>query len=98
MGAGTRFGMYQAIWDKITAMYPGASGNRPNLCPHDPFGNDAETPDLMLFIEVLMAGILLLGVRFIRKTQINHETPIFANNGAPALRAGAPLLVNVSVS
>ena len=38
----------------------------------------------MLFIEVLIAGILMLDVRFVRKTQINHETPIFANNGAPA--------------
>ena len=31
--------------------------------------------------EILIAGILMLGVRFIRKTPINHETPIFANNG-----------------
>ena len=67
-------------------------------CPHDPYGNDAETPDSRLFIEVLIAGILMLDVRFTRKTQINHETLTFANNGAPALRAGAPLLVNVSVS
>ena len=39
---------------------------------------DAQTPDSMLFIEVLIAGILMLDVRFIRKTQINHETPILS--------------------
>ena len=47
MGAGTWFGMYQAIWDRITAMYPEGLGNRPKPCPHDPFGNDADTPDSM---------------------------------------------------
>ena len=77
MVAGTWFGMYQAIWDRITAMYPEGLGNRLKPCPHDPFGNDAETPDSMLFIEVLIAGIIMLGVRFIRKTQINHETLTF---------------------
>ena len=60
--------------------------------------NDAQTPDSMLFIEVLIAGILMLGVRFIRKTQINHETLTFTNNGAPARSAGAPLLANIGVS
>ena len=79
-------------------MYPEGLGNRPKPCPHDPFGNDAEIPDSMLFIEVLIAGIIMLGVRFIRKTQVNHETLTFTDNGAPARSAGAPLLVNVSVS
>ena len=59
---------------------------------------DAHTPDSMLFIEVLIAGILMLEVRLIRKTQINHETLTFTNNGAPARSAGAPLLANIGVS
>ena len=67
-------------------------------CPTYHSRIDAQTPDSMLFIEVLIAGILMLGVRFIRKTQINHETLTFTNNGAPPRSAGAPLLVNVSVS
>ena len=59
---------------------------------------DAQTPDSMLFITVLIAGVLMLGVRFTRKTQINHETLTFTNNGGPARSTAPPLLVNVSVS
>ena len=43
---------------------------------------DAQTLDSMLFIEVLIAGILMLDVRFIRKTQINHETLTSFRNGS----------------
>ena len=61
-------------------------------------GIDAQTPDSMLFIEILIAGILMLVARFIRKTPINHETTTFTNKGAPARSAGAPLLANIGVS
>lgn len=38
----------------------------------------------MLFIQVFIAGIIMLSVKFTRKTQINHEAPTFVNNWGPA--------------
>ena len=81
MGAGTWPCMYKAIPAKIDAMYPGSIPKWPEC--HVPMNHsriDAQTPDSVLFIEVLISGILMLGVRLIRETEINHETLTFTNN------------------
>ena len=50
---------------------------------------DAQTPDSMLFIEILIARILMLHMRFIRETQINRTTLMFS----PPIVGGCRLLV-----